>query len=109
MRKELDYARKIETESPYAQVDASNLVNLSASQRKCRYKRVIAQITLSIFEETRRNCTEKNKMSKRNKEEFSKKDEIPSENKEKLHGEENDLQDNNEDIQKKQEGLLEEE
>lgn len=47
-------------------------------------------------------------MSKRNKKDFSKKDENSSENKEKLHGEENDLQDNNEDIQKKQGGLLEE-
>lgn len=52
MRKELDYARKIETKSPYAQVHASNLVNLSTSQRKCRYKRAIAQIILRFFEET---------------------------------------------------------
>ena len=52
MRKELDYARKIETKSPYAQVDASNLVNLSTSQRKCRYKRATAQIILRLFEET---------------------------------------------------------
>ena len=52
MRKELDYARKIETKSPYAQVDSSNLVNLSSSQRKCRYKRAIAQIILRFFEET---------------------------------------------------------
>ena len=47
-------------------------------------------------------------MSKRNKEDFSKKDENFSENKEKQHGEENDVQDNNEDIQKKQGGVLEE-
>ena len=53
MRKELDYARKIETKSPYAQVDASNLVNLSTSQRKSRYKRVNAQIILRFFEEIR--------------------------------------------------------
>lgn len=48
------------------------------------------------------------KMSKRNKKDFSKKNEIFSENKEKLHGEENDLQDNIEDVQKKQGGLLKE-
>lgn len=30
----------------------NNLANLSTSQRKCRYKRVNAQIILSIFEET---------------------------------------------------------
>ena len=48
-------------------------------------------------------------MSKRNKEDFSKKDENSSENYKELHGEENDLQDNNEDIQKTQGGLLEEE
>jgi len=53
VRKELDYARKIETKSPYAQVDASNLVNLSTSQRKSRYKRVNAQIILRFFEEIR--------------------------------------------------------
>ena len=48
------------------------------------------------------------RMSKRNKKDFSKKDENYSENKEKMHGEENDLQGNNEDVQKKQGGLLEE-
>ena len=48
------------------------------------------------------------KMFKRNKEDFSKKNENSSENYEELHGEENDLQDNNEDNQKKQGGLLEE-
>ena len=48
------------------------------------------------------------KISKRNKEDFSKKNESSSENKEKLHGEEYDVQDNNVDNQKKQEGLLEE-
>ena len=48
------------------------------------------------------------KIFKRNKEDFSKKDENYSENKEKQHGGENDVQDNNEDIQKKQGGLLEE-
>ena|GEM_PF-2450620 len=48
------------------------------------------------------------KMSKRNKEEFSKKNENSSENYEELHGEEKDLQGNNEHVQKKQEGLLEE-
>ena len=47
-------------------------------------------------------------MSKRNKEEFSKKNENSSENCEELHGEEKDLQGNNEHVQKKQEGLLEE-
>ena len=47
-------------------------------------------------------------MFKRNKEDFSKKNENSSENYEELHGEENDLQDNNEDNQKKQGGLLEE-
>ena len=70
---------------------------------------------MRVPQKTRRNCTEKNMMCriimqiiKRNKKDFSKKDENFSENKEKLHGEENDLQDNNEDIQKKQGGLLEE-
>ena len=48
------------------------------------------------------------RMSKRNKKNFSKKDENFSENKEKQHGEENDFQNNNEDVQKKQEGLLKE-
>ena len=48
------------------------------------------------------------KMSKRNKEEFSKKNENSSENCKELHGEEKDLQGNNEDVQKKQEGLPEE-
>ena len=47
-------------------------------------------------------------MFKRNKEDFSKKNENSSENYKELHGEENDLQDNNENIQKKQGGLLEE-
>ena len=82
MREKGARLREKETKSPYAQVDASNLVNLSTSQRKCRYKRVNAQIILSIIEETTRNCTEKNKISriimrmpKRNKENFSKKNE----------------------------------
>ena len=48
------------------------------------------------------------KMSKRNKKDYSKKDVNSSENYKELHGEENDLQDNNKDIQKKQGGLLEE-
>ena len=66
--------------------------------------------------ETTRNYTEKKKISriimkmfKRNKEEFSKKNENSSENYEELYGEEKDLQGNNEDVQKKQGGLLEEE
>ena len=64
------------------------------------------------FSKTRRNCTEKikisriiMKMSKRNKEEFSKKNENSSENYKELHGEEKDFQNNNEYVQKKQEGL----
>ena len=48
-------------------------------------------------------------MSKRNKEEFSKKNENSSENCEELHGEEKEFQNNNEDVQKKQGGVLEEE
>ena len=48
------------------------------------------------------------KIFKRNKEDYSKKDETSSENYEELHGEEKDLQGNNEHVQKKQEGLLEE-
>ena len=70
---------------------------------------------MRISQKTRRNSTEKKRicrvimrMSKRNKKDFSKKDENYSENKEKMHGEENDLQGNNEDVQKKQGGLLEE-
>ena len=70
---------------------------------------------MRIPQKTTRNYTEKKrisrvimKMSKRNKKDFSKKNEIFSENKEKLHGEENDLQDNIEDVQKKQGGLLKE-
>ena len=70
---------------------------------------------MRISQKTRRNSTGKKmicriimKIFKRNKEDFSKKDENISENKEKLHGEENDLQDNIEDIQKKQGGLPEE-
>lgn len=47
-------------------------------------------------------------MFKRNKEEFSKKNENSSENYKELHREEKDFRNNNEDIQKKQEGLLEE-
>lgn len=66
MRKELDYTRKIETESPNAQVDASNLVNLSTSQRKCRYKRAIAQIILRLFEETTNtSCCQQEQQQKR--------------------------------------------
>lgn len=49
------------------------------------------------------------KILKRNTEEFSKKNENSSENYKELHGEEKDQQGNNEDVQKKQEGLLEEE
>ena len=47
-------------------------------------------------------------MSKRNKEVFSKKNENSSENYEEIYGEEKNLQGNNEDVQKKQGGLLEE-
>ena len=70
---------------------------------------------MRISQKTRRNSTEKKmisriimKMSKRNKKDYSKKDVNSSENYKELHGEENDLQDNNKDIQKKQGGLLEE-
>ncbi|EKX94085.1 hypothetical protein HMPREF9999_00197 [Alloprevotella sp. oral taxon 473 str. F0040] len=70
---------------------------------------------MRISQKTRRNCTEKKmicriilKIFKRNKEDYSKKDETSSENYEELHGEEKDLQGNNEHVQKKQEGLLEE-
>ncbi len=70
---------------------------------------------MRIPQKTTRNYTEKKKISgtimkisKRNKEDFSKKNESSSENKEKLHGEEYDVQDNNVDNQKKQEGLLKE-
>ena len=68
---------------------------------------------MGIPQKTTRNYTEKKKISgtimkisKRNKEDFSKKDETSSENYEVLHGEENDLQNNNEDIQKTQGGFL---
>ena len=47
-------------------------------------------------------------MSKRNKKDFSKKNENSSENYKELHGEEKDFQNNNEDVQKKQGGVLEE-
>ena len=66
-------------------------------QKTTRYymeKKMICRIIMKIF--------------KRHKEDFSKKDENFSENKEKLHGEENDFQNNNEDVQKKQGGVLEE-
>ena len=70
---------------------------------------------MRISQKTRRNSTEKKmisriimKMSKINKKDYSKKDVNSSENYKELHGEENDLQDNNKDIQKKQGGLLEE-
>ena len=45
--------------------------------------------------EKKRICRVIMSMSKRNKKDFSKKDENSSENYKELHGEENDLQDNN--------------
>ena len=47
-------------------------------------------------------------MFKRNMEDFSKKDENSSENYEEFHGEEKEFKNNNEDVQKKHGGLLEE-
>jgi len=68
----------------------------------------IPQKTARNYMEKKKNFRIIMKMSKRNKEEFSKKNENSSENYEELHGEEKDLQGNNEHVQKKQEGLLEE-
>jgi len=60
---------------------------------------------MRIPQKTRKNCTENKmicriimKIFKRNKEDFSKKDENFSENYKELHREEKDLQGNNEDV-----------
>ena len=68
----------------------------------------IPQKTARNYMEKKRICRVIMRMSKRNKKDFPKKDENFSENKEKLHGEENDQQDNNENTQKKQGGTPEE-